>query len=355
MLATMQRQMDQSEQQMNRITVLQEENQRLRMAAAAQNNVNTARQSTKKPERPSVIGGMGDRDWAVFLDDWSRYKIMAALRDEDAIRMELRACCVNDVNKILFEFVGPTRLNGCTEDELLTHIKSVAVKSVHKEVHRMNFNKIEQNDGESITSYVARLKAQAFLCEFAVPCPCTPAVQVSYAEEMVAQRLIAGLVNQEHQRRVLSEAATLVTLEDKVKKLKMLETTEESTVVLRTTTSSSEASLIRSQYKKQQVQQKKDSGNSTENKSTKCRWCGRTSHPNGKPLDRTYCPAQEKKCFGCNTLGHLKTVCEKSRSSATEVDEENESENGQLQVGTSASFSFATEDFRHGQIKNKTP
>ena len=58
------------------------------------------------------------------------------------------------------------QLKSCSEIELLKHIKEVAVKSIHKEVHGMAFNKMCQNAGKAITNYVARLKAKAFLCEF---------------------------------------------------------------------------------------------------------------------------------------------------------------------------------------------
>ena len=74
------------------------------------------------------------------------------------------------VNKFLFEYIGPSKLNVCTENELLSYIKSVAVKVVHKEVHRMAFNSLVQDQGEPVTQWVARIKAKAFLCEFEVPC-----------------------------------------------------------------------------------------------------------------------------------------------------------------------------------------
>ena len=69
---------------------------------------------------------------------------------------------------MLFEFVSPTVLDACSEDELLGHIKSIAVKQVHHEVHQRNFHLMQQMDGESITRYTARLKAQARLCKFEV-------------------------------------------------------------------------------------------------------------------------------------------------------------------------------------------
>ena len=80
---------------------------------------------TKKPDRPIINAGMDDREWAVYLDSWSLYKNMTEITDENKLRMELRASCSPDLNRMLFEFVGADVLNACTEAQMLQHIKSV--------------------------------------------------------------------------------------------------------------------------------------------------------------------------------------------------------------------------------------
>ena len=58
--------------------------------------------------------------------------------DEEAVEniwLELRTCCSPQVNKLLFEYVLPEKLNVGNKKELLDHTKSVAVKVVHKDVH----------------------------------------------------------------------------------------------------------------------------------------------------------------------------------------------------------------------------
>ena len=294
---------------------------------------------TKKPDRPSIQAGIDDREWALFIDTWARYKSMTKITLVGEIRMELRSSCSEEVNKMLFEFVGPDVLNSCTEDDLLAHIKSVAVRNVHVEVHRRNFNTMTQNDGESITSYVARLRSQAVLCVYRKKCPCAVPADVSFADEMVSQRLIAGLANQEHQRRLLSEAGTLKTLNDKIERLRVLETTEESTNVLH---GESKSAVAKSTYKRENSSQKKN--------GTKCKWCGRTSHPKGKPLsDRKFCPALEKNCHKCNEKGHLANVCGNlgSANALREPEQQNRELTSEIPAGASVSFGFST-DFRRG-------
>ena len=147
------------QKQVDTINKLSNENAELRKVAPS---------GVKRPDRPIIDVSGSDNDWAIFTDAWKRYKKMVRLSTNEEVLMELRACCSSEVNKLLFEFVGPARLDSATENELLSHIKSVAVKGVHKEVHRLRFTQLRQGEKEPINQFVGRLKAQAALCEFAV-------------------------------------------------------------------------------------------------------------------------------------------------------------------------------------------
>ena len=206
------------QQQMKQLQTLQTENSQLRNAQNP--NPNVGRPKTKAPDRPVVNTNTDEREWELFKDSWGRYKTMTGITDLNLIRMELRAACSPDVNKLLFEYIGSTKLDAASEAELLTHIKSVAVKGTHKEVHRINFFRMKQMDGETVTQYVARLRSQATLCQFKVACEGhNPAVFVNYADEMITHQLVSGLRNQQHQSRILSESPTFLTLAQKVGRL----------------------------------------------------------------------------------------------------------------------------------------
>ena len=347
--------LDLFKQQMETITALRDENQGLRDANGTAGGTTGGTASAtdvykpKKPERPIIHANIDDQEWAIVEDSWGRYKKMCRLNEADveSIRLELRECCSPEVNKFLFEYVGPTKLNACSEAELLTHIKSVAVKVVHKEVHRMAFNMLFQDHGESVTQWIARVKAQAFLCDFKVPCTCCVApngpAMISYAEEEIAQRVVAGLYNQEHQRRILSEASTLTTLEMKEKRLKVLEATEQSAQSLHRPSpqSPSDAAAGRSQYKASKVPPKVPEHEET---ADKCRGCGAAPHQGG----RKKCTAFNKICRNCKMKGHLARVCENTNAASTEVPQDtthnpNISALPPLQSDASVSFSFRTE------------
>ena len=146
-----------------------------------------------KPERPTIEEGCDDFGWKLHLDKWNRFKSMCNLSEKSQILMNLRESCSTEINRLLFQYVGEQELNSpeLTEEKLLAHIKSVAVQSIHIEVHRWQFNQLEQQDSEPATKFVGRLKAQAALCKFQVQCSCNE--WVSYDEEMVSQRLTSGV------------------------------------------------------------------------------------------------------------------------------------------------------------------
>ena len=346
------------ETQMTALTNLSEENAKLRVevATATAATPQTSKSRSKRPDRPLINAGIDDREWELIREAWTRYKLMCEIDDDDVykIRLELRASCSAEVNQFLFEYVGTATLNVATEEELLSHIKSVAVKTVHKEVHTLAFNAMKQEKGESITHFVGQLRSKAFLCGFEVECTShTPPIKLSYAEKMIEQRLVAGLYNPEHQRRILSEAAALTTLDAKVKRLQVLEATEESAALLNPTPPSS-AAASRSAYK-----QTKSRPSEEAESAPKCRNCGHPSHPGSKPIkDRRSCPARGKTCLKCKKKGHFSTVCESEAAEVATASGEPESEEvclDEIPSEASVSFAFSAEDqqdFR--QVRKRT-
>ena len=88
------------QKQMESMQAHQEENAQLRMQQPPP--LASTDGKTRRPDRPRVEANINDNDWALFEDTWKRYKIMARIRDDAEIRMELRAACSPDVNKLLF-------------------------------------------------------------------------------------------------------------------------------------------------------------------------------------------------------------------------------------------------------------
>ena len=277
-----------------------------------------------KPIRPKLETELDDIGWRIFLDKWAHYKSIADILDEKEKCMELRECCSSEVTRLLYQYYGSIDVDTLNEGQMLANIKSVAVNTTHPHVHRWHYTQLNQMDGEPVTKYVARLRSQAGLCDYVVDCRC--GTHVSYADEMIAQKLITGLVNPDHQSRILSESNDCKTLDEKITRLISLETTDDAMLKVRSTTRVNAARS--SQYKRDQ----KSSGRSpspmqkrgrsrernfqSDSKKRRCRGCGRYNH-SGKPLKRQECPAYNEECRGCGEKGHFEKVCEKRSSRAS--------------------------------------
>ena len=265
---------------------------------------------SSKPIRPIIEADSSDNSWIIFKDSWSRYKQMANLTDGTMIRNELRSTCSPKVNELLFNFVGPEVLNTASEENLLKYIKSVAVKVVHPEVYRQQFFNLRQNDCETVTCFISRLKAQAMLCDFKTKGSCNiPVCATSYAFDMIRSQLIAGIRNPTHQTKVLTEIATLKTLDDLTSRLLALEATDRASSQFRSPfeNAGSDVTPIKSHPPKPQFTAKKQ-----------CPGCGKAMHQNG----RQSCPAWQKVCHKCKKLNHFATVCRSS--SVSTISEEPE-------------------------------
>ena len=53
--------------------------------------------------------------------------------------MELKAACSLDLRREIFDFVGSPGMSDISEQDLLVHIKTLAVKGKNKSVHRKEF------------------------------------------------------------------------------------------------------------------------------------------------------------------------------------------------------------------------
>ena len=206
---------------------------------------------------------------------------------------------------MLFQLLGSGTLNIATEEQLLHQIWLVAVKGLHKEVHRHTFHNIRQQEGEGITHFLAKLQSQTRLSEFTVKCTKRSCQQqVNYSEDMAAGHLVTGLLNTEHQGKILASANILTTLEQKFHRLVSLESTDKATHHLRNNlVSPTTFGSVRSERKRSQ-----DEGTPRISRDRTCKGCGEISHPD-RLKGRKKCPAAKLHCFNCGLMGHLRKVC----------------------------------------------
>ena len=119
-------------------------------------------------------------------------------------------------------------VRGMAEADLIAAIKHHAVLQRAISARKMELYSLKQEDGEPVRRFHARIQHLARQCQLTVPCPaeaCSHHVApfVSYADEVVKQVVLVGLVDQEIKKDVLGTtgindktlAETLGLIEDK--------------------------------------------------------------------------------------------------------------------------------------------
>ena len=115
------------------------------------------RVNVKKPDRPKIEIDMTEGAWLRFSSDWVRYKRMTRLEGRQEVVDDLRECGSPTVQSRLFELHGTEVLDAANEVQLLAWLKNIAVKGLHKEVHRARFSAVQQKQGEQVQSFLSKL------------------------------------------------------------------------------------------------------------------------------------------------------------------------------------------------------
>ena len=161
---------------------------------------------------------------------------------------------------------------------------------------RHQFNTRNQNEGESIDSYVTELRILSKSCEFG-----------DFTDSLIKDRLIYGVIKDSVRSRLLRE--TELTLQKAIDVCHAAETSSQSMKVIQST--SSGATGYNVDIVKKKILKSK-SLKYTDNKPTgspmkqKCGKCGYKHEPRK-------CPAFGKLCHNCKKKNHFATVCKNKK------------------------------------------
>ena len=137
--------------------------------------------------------------------------------------------------------------------------------------------------------------------------------------------MVAGLTNTDHQTKILAEATTLVTLQQKFNRLVSLEMTDHSTPHFNSTMHHTTVVNMQRSDRKKQSREVKISP--TPQYVQPFRECRRYSHPS-RSMNCKDCPTAKMACFNYGIFGHMEKVCRKpkggsaNRSAASAAKEE---------------------------------
>ena len=288
---------------------------------------------SEKLPRPTLEEEISESDWNFFNSKWRRYKRVTKLEGQDVVD-QLWACMSEGLERQCHDHGASA--DTTTEEQLLELMKAFALRGVNKLCNVVDYLNLKQEENESITKFISRVRGQALTCDFKVKCTkegCSEVV--SYADKLSSHIIVRGLYNLDIQEDVLKLAATT---EDDLDLKKITETAlaaETGSRSRKLLNDEEDAGLHKlSAFKKQQ----RSGGaivdpprNDIQVQDEKCSHCGQIGHGySASPeVRKALCPAWDKQCSKCNLPNHYTALCRKKRNgtaNALEFEEERSSQ-----------------------------
>ena len=255
---------------------------------------------------PMVCKGNLVANWEFFRQQWEDYEVATGLdKQTSKIRLaSLRSVMEKDC---LQTFLN---LNISVEDRNNVEACMTALENYFKPqrnvvYERYVLNSCEQNQGESVESYVTRLRKFASLCKFG-----------TLTDELIRDKLVIGIIDRGTKGKLLREKS--LTLDKAIDIARSNETTYKQLETMKSDTaapSKEEVNLVGKEngknFKKQPSGNFKRKKNRLPGKKKpiadpkitgKCKNCG-SQHK------RNECPAYNKRCAYCQKWHHFASVC----------------------------------------------
>ncbi|CAB3992544.1 Retrovirus-related Pol poly from transposon [Paramuricea clavata] len=249
-------------------------------------------------------------EWSQYIERLEFYFEANGVDDEDKQRAILLSVCGSETYKLIPNLIMPNKPPEKTFAELVELVQQHQHPKPSAIVQRFKFNTRFRKPGESIASYVAELRSLSEHCDFK-----------STLEEMLRDRLVCGINDEQIQCRLLAESSL-----DFKKAMKIA--------------TSMETAVKNAQYLTHQMANAKIN---TEKPATLHRVDnqGQGNQPWSKPEcgqcggkhDPQQCKFRDAECFLCHKKGHIARKC-RSNTKATGKHQRNDNPNS----GTSSNY-----------------
>ena len=280
-------------------------------------------------QAPQIKTDITPTEFRKFKIDWDVYKNITHV-PEDQIAYQIYTACDNTLQSAIIA-TEPTFFD-MSEKDILDTLEHIVTKSSNPAVHRLNFCSIHQTEGESIQSFVVRLRSAAIDCSFSCP-----NCHYDLSPTHIQDQLIKGINNPQLQADILAKALTFKDLEETINHAKAFESALKDQVSLQEDKTSTAMKV--SEYKKQSSTYNHGPRNSSNNyltkkNPTKCIGCGSTNHSSINIRERkAKCPAWGKTCHKCNRLHHFASQCRQESKHISEVRENDDDESNTIGCG----------------------
>ena len=195
-------------------------------------------------------------------------------------------------------------LTSKSEAEVLSAIRTLTVREENTMVARVALHNMRQDRDEPVRNFGARLRGQAGVCKFIIPCPsCTG--DVNYTDEILRDVVTRNISDSEVQLDLLGDSNHNMTLEEVLKFIEAKEAGKRSASRLLHTQN---VDAARSSYRKDKSCAFKSK---PEHSNDHCIYCGKQGHGK-RSLPRVrqrQCPAYGHRCKHCSHEHHFDQMC----------------------------------------------
>ena len=228
-------------------------------------------------------------DWEAFIEQLESYFAANDITAAGKKRGILLNSCGTAAYKTIRSIVAPTKPTEIAYSELVTKVKAHFAPKPSAIVQRYKFNICTRNQGESVVSYVSRLRALTPFCDFG-----------DTLDNMLRDWLVCGINQEQLQRRLLAEPNLRFS-----KAMEIAQTFE---------TAVQDARHFQEGPKQPQPllvnALQKGATATTLTTKTQCHRCG-GSHK------ASSCTFKDSTCHYCKKKGHLAKMCRNRRDPTT--------------------------------------
>lgn len=150
----------------------------------------TISSKVEKVKRPSISASGTSEEWSYFLTRWKEYVHATKIIGQEEV-IQLLECCEESLRKDLTQSAGGSLLNNPV-NEVLSAIKTLAVREENIMVARVTLHNMKQDRDETVRSFGARLRGQAGICKFIIECPSCQC-DINYTEPILRDVLTRGI------------------------------------------------------------------------------------------------------------------------------------------------------------------
>ena len=243
-------------------------------------STNAAAAKVDRVKRPTVTSAGSSEEWDYFLVKWRDYVEATKVTGKERT-IQLLECCDDQLRTDVTRSIGMGRLfTDRPEEEILTLVRRLAVREENTMVARVTLHNMRQDRDDTVRSFSARIRGQAGVCKFFLPCPdCSQTVH--YTEEVLRDVMIRGLEEPEIQLDLLGDKNQDMTFEEVLRFIEAKEAGKRSATRLIDThrVEAAKSSYTRNK-RMERIQHEPIAGTSP------CTFCGKKGH--GRTAPRTF-------------------------------------------------------------------